>query len=260
MVKSGLKKLYMCLILTFLYAPIVTLIIFSFNDSKSRSKWGGFTLKWYAEMFDNPLILKSLYNTLIIAFSAAIIATIIGTLAAIGIHYMKKWLKSIVMNVTYLPVLNPDIVTGIGLMLVFILFNMKFGFSSLLIAHVTFCIPYVIINVLPKLTQLTPHTFEAALDLGATPLQTIMKVIIPEIFPGIVTGFLLAFTLSLDDFVISYFTTGNGVSTLSITIYSMTKRGIQPEINAISTLMFVTILLLLILINRRPDKNNILLD
>jgi spermidine/putrescine transport system permease protein len=164
--------------------------------------------------------------------------------------------------VTYLPLLNPDIVTGIGLMLLFILIQLKLGFTSLLLAHISFCIPYVIISVLPKLRQLNPHTYEASLDLGATPSQGIRKVIIPEISPGIITGFLLAFTLSIDDFVISYFTTGNGVSTLSITIFTMTKRGIKPEINALSTVLFITILLLLTLINRRTDrdKNKILMN
>lgn len=260
MIKAGLKKIYMAVIFVFLYAPIVTLIVFSFNDSKSRAKWEGFTLKWYVNMFNDPVIVKSLYYTLVIALSAALIATLIGTLAAIGIHYMNKWLRGIVMNVTYLPVLNPDIVTGIGLMLLFIMFQMKLGFQTLLLAHISFCIPYVIISVLPKLRQLTPNTFEAALDLGATPMTTIRKVIIPEIFPGVITGFLLSFTLSLDDFVISYFTTGNGVSTLSITIFTMTKRGIKPEINALSTMLFIAILVLLILINRRPGKHNILLD
>lgn len=255
-----LKKLYLALIFLFLYAPIATLIVFSFNDSKSRAIWGGFTLKWYQNMLNDPVIMKSLYYTIVIALSAAIISTLIGTLAAIGIHYMKRWFKKVVINVTYLPVLNPDIVTGIGLMLLFILINLKLGFQSLLIAHISFCIPYVIISVLPKLKQLSPNTFEAALDLGATPFQTLYKVIVPEISPGIITGFLLAFTLSLDDFVISYFTTGNGVSTLSITIFTMTKRGIKPEINALSTVMFVTILVLLTLINRRQGKDKILVD
>jgi spermidine/putrescine transport system permease protein len=254
-----LKKLYIGLIFLFLYAPIATLIIFSFNNSKSRAQWGGFTFKWYQNMFNDPVIMKSLYYTIVIALVAAVVSTLIGTFAAIGIHYMRKWLKGILINVTYLPVLNPDIVTGIGLMLLFILIQMRLGFTSLLIAHISFCIPYVIISVLPKLKQLTPNTFEAALDLGATPFQTLWKVILPEISPGIITGFLLAFTLSLDDFVISYFTTGNGVSTLSITIYTMTKRGIKPEINALSTVMFLTILILLTLINRRQGKDKILL-
>jgi len=255
-----LKKLYIGLIFMFLYAPIATLIVFSFNNSKSRAKWGGFTLKWYENMFNDPVIMKSLYYTIVIALIAAVVSTLIGTFAAVGIHYMRSWLKKILINITYLPVLNPDIVTGIGLMLLFILLQMKLGFESLLIAHISFCIPYVIISVLPKLKQLTPNTFEAALDLGATPFQTLWKVIIPEISSGIVTGFLLAFTLSLDDFIISYFTTGNGVSTLSITIFTMTKRGIKPEINAISTVMFVTILVLLTLINRRQGKDKVLLD
>jgi len=248
------KRSYVALLLLFLYAPILTLIIFSFNDSKSRAKWEGFTLKWYKNMLADPVIAKSLYYTLLIAFAAAIISTLIGTLAAIGMHYMKKIPKRFLLNVTYLPVLNPDIVTGIALMLFFILLQIKLGFTSLLLAHVTFCIPYVILSVLPKLRQLSPHTYEASLDLGATPLQALTKVIIPEISPSIVTGFLLALTLSLDDFVISYFTSGNGVSNLSITIFTMTKRGIKPEINALSTVLFVSILILLLLINRRSDK------
>lgn len=256
MIQGFFKKTYLVLIFIFLYAPIGTLIVFSFNNSKSRAKWGGFTLKWYQSMFNDPVIVKSLYYTLSIAILAAIISTLIGTLAAIGIHYMKKLLKSALMNITYLPLLNPDIVTGIGLMLLFILIQLKLGFTTLLLAHISFCIPYVIISVLPKLRQLNPHTYEAALDLGATPAQGILKIIIPEIAPGIITGFLLAFTLSLDDFVISYFTAGNGVSNLSITIFTMTKRGIKPEINALSTVMFISILILLLLINRRTDKDN----
>jgi spermidine/putrescine transport system permease protein len=260
MIKNFLKKSYLALIFVFLYAPILTLIVFSFNASKSRAKWGGFTLQWYQSMFNDPVIVKSLYNTLMIALIAAIVATILGTLAAIGIHYMTKWMKSLFMNVTYLPVLNPDIVTGIGLMLLFIMINRKLGFTTLLLAHIAFCTPYVIISVLPKLRQLTPNTYEAALDLGATPFQTLYKVIVPEIAPGIITGFLLSFTLSIDDFVISYFTTGSGVSTLSITIFTMTKRGIKPEINALSTVLFVAILVLLMLINRRQGKDKILLD
>lgn len=169
--------------------PHCDLDCFSFNDSKSRAVWGGFTLKWYQNMVNDPVIMKSLYYTIVIALSAAIISTLIGTFAAIGIHYMKRWFKKVVINVTYLPVLNPDIVTGIGLMLLFILINLKLGFQSLLIAHINFCIPYVIISVLPKLKQLSPNTFEAALDLGATPFQTLFKVIVPEISPGIITGF-----------------------------------------------------------------------
>lgn len=255
-----LERLYVVIIFVFLYAPIVTLIVFSFNDSKSRAKWNGFTLKWYETMFNDPVIMSSLYYTLIIAFLSAIIATVIGTLAAIGIFSMKITFKKIIMNFTYLPVLNPDIVTGIALMLFFIAIglktNLRLGFTTMLLAHITFCIPYVILCVMPKLKQLNNSVYEAAIDLGATPFQALYKVILPEIFPGVITGMLLAFTLSLDDFVISYFTTGNGVSNLSITIYSMTRRGVKPEINALSTIMFLAVLILLLIVNGRMNKNN----
>lgn len=255
-----LERLYVVIIFVFLYTPIVTLIVFSFNDSKSRAKWNGFTLKWYETMFNDPVIMSSLYYTLIIALLSAIIATVIGTLAAIGIFSMKITFKKIIMNFTYLPVLNPDIVTGIALMLFFIAIglktNLRLGFTTMLLAHITFCIPYVILCVMPKLKQLNNSVYEAAIDLGATPFQALYKVILPEIFPGVITGMLLAFTLSLDDFVISYFTTGNGVSNLSITIYSMTRRGVKPEINALSTIMFLAVLILLLIVNGRMNKNN----
>ncbi len=244
----------MSVIFIFLYAPIATLIVFSFNDTKSRATWGGFTMKWYQNMFNDAIIVKSLYYTLTVALLSALIATLIGTVSALVLHQMKPMEKKIWMNFTYLPMLNPDIVTGIALMLFFIAVGLKLGFSSMLIAHITFNIPYVILVVLPKLRDLNPHIYEAAMDLGATPLQSIIQVVLPEIMPGIVTGFLLAFTLSLDDFVISYFTTGNGVSNLSITIYSMTRRGIKPEINALSTLMFISVLILLLIINRRSAR------
>lgn len=255
MVKKTIERFYLALIFILLYAPIVTLIVFSFNDSKSRAKWGGFTLKWYQSMFNDPVITSSLYYTLVIALISAIVATVIGTAAAIGIHSMKKRTREVVMNVTYLPVLNADIVTGIAFMLFFIAIGLKLGFSSMLLAHITFNIPYVILSILPKLRSMNKYTYEAALDLGAPPMTAIWRVLLPEIAPNIMTGFLLAFTMSLDDFVISYFTTGNGVSNLSITIYTMTRRGIKPEINALSTLLFVTILILLLIINRKSSKN-----
>jgi len=257
MVKKGIERLYLALIIIFLYAPIVTLMVFSFNDSKSRAKWGGFTLKWYQSMFSDPVITQSLYYTLIVALLSSIIAVIIGTCAAIGIHVMKRRTRTIIMNITYLPVLNADIVTGIAFMLFFIGIGMKLGFNSMLLAHITFNIPFVILSISPKLRSMNKYAYEAALDLGATPLKAVRKVILPEIAPNIITGFLLAFTMSLDDFVISYFTTGNGVSNLSITIYTMTRRGIKPEINAISTLLFATILILLLIINNRSKKQNI---
>ena len=253
MVKKSIEKVYLAIIFIFLYAPIVTLIVFSFNDSKSRAKWGGFTLKWYQSMFNDPVITKSLYYTLVIALLSAVIATVIGTAAAIGIQVMKKRPRETVLNITYLPVLNADIVTGIAFMLFFIGLGIKLGFSSMLLAHITFNIPYVILSILPKLKSMNKFIYEAALDLGATPLEAVRKVILPEIGPNIVTGFLLAVTLSLDDFVISYFTTGNGVSNLSITIYTMTRRGIKPEINAVSTLLFAVILMLLLIINKRTQ-------
>ncbi len=257
MVIRFLKRFYTSLLFIFLYAPIIVLIVFSFNNSRSRGSWDGFTLKWYVELFQDRQILSALYYTLVIAVLSSIIATAIGTAAAIGIHNMKKLPRTVVMNLTYLPVLNPDIVTGIALMLLFIFVKLKLGFISLLLAHITFNIPYVILSVLPKLKQLNKHLYEAALDLGASPGYALRKVIIPEIMPGIITGFLLAFTLSLDDFVISFFTHGSGISNLSITIYSMARRGINPKINALSTLMFVSVLLLLILVNKRMSKDTI---
>lgn len=256
MVMNFLKKFYTWLIFTFLYAPILVLIVFSFNNSKSRGSWDGFTLKWYMELFHDSDILTALYNTLVIAVISSLVATIIGTAAAIAIHNMKKVEKTVVMNLTYLPVLNPDIVTGVSLMLLFIFMKLPLGFLSLLLAHITFNIPYVILSVLPKLKQLNKHLYEAALDLGATPSYAFRKVIIPEIMPGIITGMLLAFTLSLDDFVVSFFTTGSGVSNLSITIYSMARRGIHPSINALSTLLFLVVLLLLVVVNNRVSKEN----
>mgnify|MGYP000348259933 CR=1 FL=1 len=254
------KKLYLYIIFLFLYAPIAVLVVYSFNESKSRGHWGGFTLKWYRELLRDREIAAALYNTLMIAILSSIIATVIGTAAAMGIHNMKKIKKAVVMNLTYLPVLNPEIVTGVSLMLLFIFMkaftNIGLGFFTMLLAHITFNIPYVILSVLPKLKQLNKHTYEAALDLGATPLNAIWKVIIPEIMPGIVTGFILTFTLSIDDFVISFFTTGSGVSNLSIYVYSMARRGINPKINALSTIMFMTVLVLLLIVNKRMSKDN----
>jgi len=250
------KKFYSYLIFFFLYAPILVLIVFSFNSSKSRGHWDGFTLKWYLELFKDRQILSSLYYTLAIAFISSLTATIIGTLAALGIENMKKFKKNLVLNLTYLPVLNPDIVTGVSLMLLFIFMKLPLGFVSLLLAHITFNLPYVILSVLPKIKQLDKYIYEAALDLGSSPLYAYRRVILPEIMPGIITGFLLAFTLSIDDFVISFFTTGSGVSTLSITIYSLARRGINPKINALSTILFLTILLLLLVINKRVSLEN----
>ncbi|HEY8462654.1 MAG TPA: ABC transporter permease [Bacillota bacterium] len=254
MVRNWLKRSYIYLMFAFLYAPIIVLAFYSFNNSRSRGTWNGFTFKWYLQMLQDRQILSSLYNSLTIGLIAALVATAIGTLAAWGIHRLKSFPKAVIMNLTYLPVLNPDIVTGISLMLLFIFFKLQLGFLTLLLAHITFNIPYVILSVLPKLKQLDKNLFEAALDLGATPLQAFWKIILPEILPGVVTGSLLAFTLSLDDFVISFFTTGSGVSTLSITIYSMARRGINPKINALSTLVFGCVLTLLIIVNMTMSR------
>ncbi|MCY6957472.1 ABC transporter permease [Clostridium brassicae] len=254
MVEKSIKRIYAFLIYLFLYAPIAVLIIFSFNDSKSRAHWSGFTLKWYQALLQDNQILTALYYTILVAILSSIIATIIGTISAIGIHSMKGISKKLILNVNYLPVLNPDIVTGVALMSLFIFANIPLGFTTMLLAHVTFNVPYVILSVLPKLRQMPKNITEAAMDLGATPAQALTKVILPQIKPGIISGLLISFTLSIDDFVISFFTTGSGISNLSITIYSMARRGINPKINALSTLMFSVVLILLVVINIRDKK------
>ncbi|WP_143314658.1 ABC transporter permease [Clostridium sp. HBUAS56017] len=253
--ESFIKRFYLIVIFIFLYTPIITLMIFSFNDSKSMAKWNGFTFKWYGQLFQDDTIMRALYNTLFIAIWASIISTIVGTITAIGIHNMKKGAqKKLLLNINYLPVLNPDIVTGIALMSLFIFIKMDFGFITMLLSHITFSLPYVILSVLPKLKQLPQNTTEAALDLGATPFYALRKIIIPQIKSGIFSGFLMAFTMSIDDFVISFFTTGAGVTNLSIEIYSMAKRGIKPEINALSTIMFLVVLILLLIVNRKQSS------
>jgi len=246
-----LKRIYAFMIFLFLYAPIIVLIIFSFNAGKYSGNWEGFSLKWYQALLTDRSIMKALYYTVLIAVLSSLISTVIGTLAALGIHHMKPVRKSIMLNVNNIPVLNPDIVTGVALMTLFGFLKMQFGVSTLLIAHITFNIPYVILSVLPKLKQLPSDALEAAMDLGATPWYAFRKVIFPEILPGIITGALIAFTLSVDDFVISFFTTGGGVTNLSIAIFAMARRGIKPVINALSTLMFGTVLGLLLIINAR---------
>lgn len=256
MIKKFLSRFYIGVILLFLYAPILILIVLSFNGSKSRSKWGGFTFKWYTELFHNESIMEALSTTLIIAFTSALIATLIGTTASIAINSMKKTPRAILMGITNIPMLNADIVTGISLMLIFVALRYTLGFSSVLIAHITFNIPYVILSVMPKLRQLNPHTFEAALDLGASPVYAFFNVILPDIFPGVLSGFFLAFTMSLDDFVITHFTKGPSINTLSTKIYTEVRKGIKPEMYALSTLMFVTVLLLLVFINRKSAGRN----
>ena len=254
MIKNAAKRFYLILIFILLYSPIVTLMVLSFNSSKTRSKWGGFTGKWYTALFQNRDIMNALYTTLIIALVSALIATIIGTAAAIGIQAMKPKFRTFFMGVTNIPMLNADIVTGISLMLLFIAFRFSLGFKTILLAHITFNIPYVILSVMPKLKQTSKHTYEAALDLGASPIYAFFKVVFPDIMPGVFSGFLLAFTMSLDDFVITHFTKGPGVDTLSTKIYSEVRKGIKPEMYALSTIMFVTVLVLLFLVNVTPDR------
>ena len=244
----------MALIFIFLYAPILIMIAFSFNDSKNRAVWHGFTTHWYTDMFNDEVIMKALGMSLSVAVTSALFATAIGTAAAIGINNMKKRPQGIVMAVNNIPLVNPEIVTGISMMLLFVVVFratglLQPGYTTLLIAHITFCIPYVVLSVLPKLRQMNPHILEAAQDLGCPPLKAYLKVVMPEIVPGIITGAIMSFTLSLDDFVISYFTSGSTAQTLPVVIYAMTRKRVSPKINALSSIMFIVILLLLILIN-----------
>ncbi len=251
-------KIYIVLSLLFLYAPIFVLIAFSFNESKSRAYFTGFTFKWYKELVQNEAIMSALFNSLLIAFLSSIIATVMGTIAAIGINSLSRRKRGFVMNLTYIPVLNPEIVTGISMMLLFVFFkqlmDLPLGFYSLLISHVTFCLPYPILNVLPKLRQMDPSLYEAALDLGCPPLQSFFKVVVPQILSGIVSGFLMSFTYSLDDFVITYFTSGSGFSMLPVTIYSMVRKKVNPQINALSAIIFLLVLALLIGMNIAEAK------
>lgn len=249
-----LSKLYVGLVYLFLYAPIAVLIIFSFNSSKSRNVWTGFTLNWYARLFQNDTIISSLINTLLVAAVSSVVATILGTFAAVGIHAMRKNMRAAVINITYLPVINPEIVTGVSLMLLFVFAGIRLGYATLIIAHITFNVPYVILNVLPKIRQMDSHLYEAAQDLGCDPRRAFFKVVLPQIMPGIVTGFLMAFTYSIDDFVISYFTSGPASQTLPITIFSMTRKKVSPEINALSAIIFLIVLTILVLMNIK-DSN-----
>ncbi len=245
-----ISKIYLGLVLLFLYAPIVVLMVYSFNKSKSRAVWQGFTFDWYRQLFENEAIMSALYTTLLCGLLAALIATVIGSMAAYGLGGRgKRSGGTLVLSIAYIPMLNAEIVTGVSLMLLFTLMNLELGFFTMLIAHITFCIPYVILTVLPKVRQLDWSLYDAAQDLGCTPWHSFWRVIFPELLPGIGTGFLLSLTMSIDDFIISFFTTGNGVSNLSISIYTMAKRGIKPEINALSTLMFAVILVILIIAN-----------
>ena len=252
--KRTWQDFYLVLIMIFLYAPIATMMVLSFNSSKSRTQWGGFTLQWYTDMFASRNIMAALHNTLLIALLSALISTIIGVAACIAINSMKTVPRAIVMGITNIPMLNADIVTGISLMLAFIAFGISLGFQTILIAHITFNIPYVILSVMPKLKQTSRSTYEAAMDLGAGPVYAFFKVVFPDILPGVLSGFLLAFTMSLDDFIITHFTKGAGINTLSTLIYSEVRRGIKPSMYALSTIIFAAVLTLLIITNFAPQK------
>ncbi len=244
--KKLISRLYLGLVFIFLYAPIFVLIAYSFNESKSRAHWTGFSLKWYERLFQDDDIIKALLASLLVAVIASVCATLLGTAAAVGISNMRKLPRSVMINVTYLPVINPEIVMGVSLMLLFLFFENTFGLMrgmfTVLVAHITFSLPYVILNVLPKLRQMDQNLFEAAQDLGCTPMQAFRKVVIPEIMPGIFSGFLMAFTFSLDDFIVTLFVSGPKFSTLPLAIYSMTRRKVSPSINALSPIIFVMVL------------------
>ncbi len=248
-----LSRTITSIVIAFLYIPILVLIVFSFNASKSRANFTGFSLRWYEKLFHNDAIMTALLNTIIIAIISSLLATVIGTAAAIGINKMKPITKATIMNVTYIPIINPEIITGVSLMLLFRAFtvysNFEFGFVSLILAHITFNIPYIIYSIIPKLRQMNPNLVEAAEDLGCNARQAFFKITIPEIMPGVLSGFLMAITYSIDDFIVSYFNSGTTVETLPITIYSMTRKKVSPEINALSTIIFIVILAILIIRN-----------
>jgi spermidine/putrescine transport system permease protein len=257
--KKILKKAYLLLVVLFLYLPIFTLMVLSFNEGKTMNSWMGFSLRWYQEMFESPAIMAALKNTITIAFWAASISTIVGVLACIGMKNMKEKNRSILMGLNNIPLLNADIVTGISLMLCFLMFGISLNYGTILFSHITFCIPYVILSVMPKFKQMESHTYEAALDLGASPTYAFFKVVLPDVMPGIVAGFLLAFTMSVDDFVITHFTRGAGINTLSTLIYSQVKVGIRPTLYALSTVIFVAVLIVLVIVNiisNRKEESN----
>lgn len=249
--KKFLPKLYMALILIFFYLPIAYTVIFSFNSGRSLTRFDGFSLRWYEKMFHDANMMNAIFYTIVIALLATAISTVVGTIAAIGLSNCKKLVRGVMEQVNNLPLTNPDIVTAIGLLMFFSALGVRKGFLTMLLAHIMFCIPYVMLSVMPKLRSLDPNLADAALDLGATPWQALIKVIVPQIMPGIISGALVAFTMSFDDFVISYFVTGNGVNNISILVYTMSKR-VNPSINALSTLIVVLITAVLILINVVP--------
>ena len=255
---NAFARIFNVLVYLFLYLPIVVLIIFSFNDSKSRTVWAGFSLHWYQELFRDEEILSAFSTTITVSVLAAVIATVLGTAAAIGFHNMKRRPRNLFLTINNIPMTNADIITGVSLMLLFVfagnLLGFSLGFGTLLVAHITFNVPYVVLAVMPKLRQLNPNLGEAAMDLGATPWQAFWKVLMPELRPGILNGMLIAFTMSIDDFVISYFTAGSEVSKLAMQIYAMTRKRISPEVNALSTILFAVVLTLLVIVNVRQVR------
>ena len=258
------SKIYTGIVFVFLFAPIIVLLVFSFNEAKSLSVFSGFSLKWYKELIRDRNTLDAVKNTVILAFAATILSTAMGTFAAVGINKLRsKWYRAVMNTVTDIPMINPDIITGISLMLMFVFVGRLFGaanslsFWTILIAHVTFCTPYVILQVLPKLNQMDSSLPEAAMDLGCTPIKAFFKVELPEILPGIITGAIMAFTLSLDDFVISYFTLGNGFETLPIKIYGMTKKTVTPKMYSLATIIFIVTMTLLLISNVIDNKNRV---
>ncbi|MBR2080538.1 MAG: ABC transporter permease, partial [Oscillospiraceae bacterium] len=248
---SPLEKAALGLMLLFFYLPIVYIVIFSFNDSRSLTNFTGFSLQWYEKMFSDSTMVESIFYTVVIAVLATVISTVVGTLTAIGLSKSRKILQTAVERINDLPVMNPDIVTAIGLLMFFSAIAVRKGFLTLLLAHIMFCIPYVMLSVMPKLRSLDPNLTDAAMDLGATPMQAITKVIVPQIRPGIISGALIAFTMSFDDFVISYFVTGNGVQNISILVYTMSKR-VNPSINALSTIVIAAIAVVVLIVNLLP--------
>ena len=250
--KSWVENGYLGLIVLFMYAPIFMLSALSFNAGRSRAHFSGFSLHWYTEMFQDEAIIAALQNTLIIAFVSASIATVLGTMAAVAIRNMKKLPRNLIIGVTNVPMLNADIVTGISLMLLFIAFRFTLGFGTILISHITFNLPYVLLSVLPKIRLSSQVSYDAALDLGASPPYAFFKVVLPDIMPGVLSGFLLAFTMSLDDFIITHFTRGAGIDTISTLVYSEARKGIKPSMYALSTLIFVTVCVILVFANFAP--------
>ena len=250
--KKVLRILYIGLIFAFLYVPILTLIVLSFNNTKTMGVWKGFTWNWYKEMFSNVQITEAFINTLVIAVVSAVVSTVVGVAACVGITALGRRSQKVVMQVTNIPLLNAEIVTALSLMLAFAMFGISLSMGTVFFSHITFCLPYVILNVLPKLKQTGTSIYEAALDLGASPVRAFFSVVLPDIMPGVVSGFLMAFTMSVDDFVITYFTRGAGINTLSTLIYSQVKVGIRPSIYALSTVIFVLVLIVLLIANIVP--------